>query len=144
MDASPHPGAAPNILIGATQHQIAEANRTYAAVIAELSILGQVQANLQQMILKAVEKINLVELEDKDFGFAEVSIIDMLNHLVDWYTTVTREELKQNQEMLKCAWNPDCPIEELWLQICNAKALASARNEAISNWTAMELVIKLF
>lgn len=48
------------------------------------------------MVLKAVKKIYLVELEDKDFGFADVSVLDMLDHLVDWYTTVTREDLEQN------------------------------------------------
>ena len=38
----PHLGAAPIIPPGATQHQIAEANRTYASIISKLSVLGQV------------------------------------------------------------------------------------------------------
>ena len=45
---------------------------------------------------------------------------------------------------MKTAWNPDRPIEELWLQIQNAQALTMAGNEAISNQIAMELVIELF
>ena len=96
------------------------------------------------MVLDAINKIYLAELEDKDFGFAEVSALDMLEHLKDCYTTVSRDNLEQNRESLKAAWNQDCPIEELWLQMRNAQTLAAAGNEAILDQTAMELVIKSF
>ena len=140
----PHPGPAPNIPVGATQHQIAKANRTYAATITELSILGQVRADLRRMVLDAVEKIYLVELEDDNFGFAEVSALDMLEHLEDRYTTISRDDLEENRESLKTAWNPDRPIEELWLHMRNAQALAALGNKAINDRTAMELVIESF
>ena len=102
----PHPGAAPIIPPGATQHQIAKANCTYTSIINELSILVQVRANLQCMVLNAVDKIYLVKLEDDDFGYAEVSALDMLKHLKDHYTNVSQDNLKDNQEALKTAWNP--------------------------------------
>ena len=79
----PHPGPAPNIPAGATQHQIAKANCAYAAIITKLSILWQVPADLRCMVLDAVEKIYLIELEDNDFGFAEVLALNMLEHLKD-------------------------------------------------------------
>ena len=69
------------------------------------------------MILDAVDKIYFVKLEDDNFGFSEVSALDMLEHLEDLYTTVLQDNLEDNREALKIAWNPDCPIEELWLKI---------------------------
>ena len=96
------------------------------------------------MVLDAVNKIYLVELEDDDFGFAEVSALDMLEHLEDWYTTVSLKDLEENRESLKAVWNLDRPIKELWLQMRNAQNLAAAGNKAISDRTAMELVIKSF
>ena len=96
------------------------------------------------MVLNAINKVYLVELEDNNFGFAEISALDMLEHLEDRYTTVSRNDLKENCEDLKAAWNPDCPIKILWLQMQNAQALAAAGNKAISDRTAMELVIESF
>ena len=96
------------------------------------------------MVFDTVDKIYLVELEENDLGFADVSALDMLEHLEDCYTTVSRDNLKENCELLKDAWFPNRPIEELWLQMRNAQNLAAAGNKAISDRTAMELVIKSF
>jgi hypothetical protein len=76
-----HPGDAPMHQATATGLQISETIRLFNQHVDEHRLFDNVQAQLKQQPLKAVEYRYLRFLEDPDFGFANVSPSDMLQHL---------------------------------------------------------------
>lgn len=139
-----HPGAAPVHAANAKQAQITETNRAYQAAIKEFDVYQNVKMILHKMIIDAVDPIYLSALEDADLGLAEVTPMDMLEHLEDAYTEYTQEDIENNRESLKLAWNPDTPIETLWLRIKKAKEYATRAGAKLSDTTVMHLTVSMF
>jgi len=76
-----HPGDTPaNVNANSTQYQLAEGIRAYNATITKLTIAISVQEELKKQILAAIECIYLACLDDT-FGFAQVTVTNMLDHL---------------------------------------------------------------
>jgi hypothetical protein len=103
-----------------------------------------VYAEKVQQLLKAVEYRYLQFLEDPDFGFADVSPRDMLQHLRATYGQVTPDDMEQNRSLLSAEWNPDDPIEDIWLRLRDCQGYATAADEPITNSTAIRLTLAVF
>jgi hypothetical protein len=80
-------------------------------------------------------------LADEDFGYANITIPQILAHLRTTYATLTDDDLETNQNKLSTPWNPDEPIEQLWLRIKHIKAVATAGGEPLTNGTVMRLTL---
>lgn len=105
-------GDHPIHLQGATQAQITETNKQYAADLVEHTRFTTVGQELMKQILIAVAKTYLSILSDADLGFADVSCATMLAHLKNTYGKITPEELELNRSTLSAIWNPDDPMED--------------------------------
>ncbi len=66
------------------------------------------------MILAAVDQLFLASLDDDTFGFAQVSITDMLTHLQTTRGTITYADLEANCTSIATLWSPADPIVLLW------------------------------
>jgi hypothetical protein len=97
--------------VAATAAQIAEAIRAYNQQLAEHTLYHRVATKLKAQILTAIEATYLRELEDADFGFADVTPQEMLQHLQTSYAVLTPEALEANRTSLSDPWNPDEPLE---------------------------------
>jgi hypothetical protein len=73
--------------------------------------------------------------------YSDITIVQMLTHLLTHYTTLTADDLETNRDKLALAWNPDRPIKELWLHIKNVKAIASAGGKALTDSSVMRLTL---
>ena len=135
-----HPGAQPAHGAGTTAAQITEANRQYDASLGSFKLHRTMQNALRKQILAAVDNKYLMTLEDPDLGYI-VSPQTMLAHLKDTYGSLTPNEIEANRATLSAAWNPDEPIEDLWLCISNAQTLATSAGKPISNASAMRLTL---
>ena len=91
----------PIIPEGATQFQIAKANHLYAVILADIDTIGKVKTGLHCMVLEAVNHMNLAALEDKDMGYANITFINMINHLETTYGAITRKHLEGNCKKFK-------------------------------------------
>jgi hypothetical protein len=65
-------------------------------------------------------------LEDADIGFSDVSPTAILNHLKSTSGTITPEAIEDNRSLFGSEWNPEDPIEDLWLRIKECQRFATA------------------
>ena len=136
-----HPGVAPVHAIGATGPAITETNRQYAYDLNEYTRFLTVKEELKKQLLLAVEARYLSILEDADFGFADIGANAMLAHLKTIYGEITNEEIEANRANLSADWNPDDPMEDLWLRIHECQRYALAAGEAIPDAAAIRLTL---
>jgi hypothetical protein len=121
-----HPGGQPVYAPNAMVAQITATNRTYDAALAEFRRYEEIREAIRQQILQAVEATYHDVLADEAFGYAEVTIPQILTHLRTTYATLTDDDLETNRNKLFTPWNPDEPIEQLWLRIKHIRAVATA------------------
>jgi hypothetical protein len=97
--------------------QIAETIRLFAQNVDERRRCCLVSSELKKQILQALPHRCLQILEDDDFGFADASPLAMLQHLQATHGQVRPDDLENNRSLLSAVWNPDDPIEEIWIKI---------------------------
>lgn len=141
-----HPGPAPVHAAGATQHQITETNRQYLQDVHDHRQHMVMKETLKQQLIAAVQHVYIQVLEDPDFGFADVSAEAMLTHLKTTYGTISREEIDANRVSLTQPWNPDEPIENLWVRIPEAQRIANLAvpPEPITDSAALRALLTVF
>jgi hypothetical protein len=136
-----HPGDNPVHAPQATTAQITETNRQYTAALVEHTRYLTVVEDLKKQILLAVPPLYLDALKDIAFGFADVSCAQMLAHLQNEYGSIEPDDLEANRARLSADWNPDEPIEALWLRIQEVQRYAADGHEPIANETVLRLLL---
>jgi hypothetical protein len=81
-------------------------------------------------------------LEDAIFGYANVDIIDLLDHLTDAYADVNAADLEKNRAKLSEPWNPNDPMEKLWKRILTIQQVATNAGDPISPAATMALTLQ--
>jgi hypothetical protein len=66
--------------------------------------------SVQQALKKQIFNDDMV-------GFANISALDMLDHLFTTYGNITAVDLENNFEHMRRAWDPQQPVESLFKQI---------------------------
>jgi hypothetical protein len=56
-------------------------------------------------------------LNDDMVGFANITAREMLDHLFMTYGNITDVDLENKFEQMRCAWDPNKPVESLFKQI---------------------------
>jgi hypothetical protein len=108
-----------------------------AAVIAELTRLhreatqvyrtnNNVDQAIKKLILEAFDDAYLNALSDEVVGYVNCTSLDLLTHLFTFYAMIAPTELTQNYERLNTPYDPNQPIETLFQQIQDARALTVA------------------
>ncbi|KAG7348799.1 hypothetical protein IV203_011396 [Nitzschia inconspicua] len=90
-----------------------------------------------KQILTAVEPIFYHEPQDKEFGFADVTPLQLLNHLTTRYGKITQQDLKENREELRAPWNPNEDMTTVWNRIHDCIQFAAGTYDPISYDTAI-------
>jgi hypothetical protein len=91
-----HPGEQPNHAANATSAIITATNRTDDAALAEFWRYEEIREAVFQQILQAVEATYYDVLADEDFGYADVTVPQILAHLKTTYATLTDDDLETN------------------------------------------------
>jgi hypothetical protein len=144
FDPPMHPGDAPVHVTGSTAAQIVETNRRFKHELADHRLFRTVSEELKQHVLTAVPVRYLCILEDVDYGYSDVTILEMITHLKTTYCTIEPEEFERNRNALTTAWNPDDPIEELWQRLQEIQRYAIAAGEPITDAAALRLALVVF
>ena len=84
------------------------------------------------MIIGAVDEMFVRFLQTKYIGYLNVSTCDILNYLYSKYTRISAADLENNDVVLKTAYNPNQPIENLFNQFENTLDYAAAVNTPYS------------
>jgi hypothetical protein len=124
-----HPGVQDAHPANATQAQITAANNRLCDKAKDDSTpYSKVHESLKQQILTAVKPIYYHDLEDDNFGYADVAIPNIHEHLTTTYGQLTAADLESNRAKLTEQWNPDDPLENLWkrTRVIRSVAIATA------------------
>ena len=136
-----HPGPQLDHAVNATAAQITAANRAYDSELDVFRRYVQVNEAIRQQILIAVDSTYYNVLEDDTFGYADVTIIVLLAHLQLNYATLSADDLEFNRMRLSETWNPDEPLENLWIKVKHLRAVALAGGEPFLDSTVMRLLL---
>jgi hypothetical protein len=137
----PHPGANPVHLAGATQAIITETNRRYAADLIEFKTYITTEAALKKQLIAAIPGTYINQLKHQVLGFANVTPLQILQHLQQTYGTLTVDELSSNIAKMNKPWSPNDAIEVLFEQIRESRLFAAA-TDPISDATALRSALE--
>jgi len=137
FNAPVHPGAAPVHAAGARQaHTILETNRKFQAAIQEFNLYLSVQLLVKNQILDAVPNRYLEILEDNEDEYNNVTIEQMMNHLITNYGSVSNADLAENLKELDRDWSNDTELVTLFSHYRKVQLFA-ADDDLISNKTLL-------
>jgi hypothetical protein len=88
----------------------------------------------KKMIINTFEDQNLNALSDEIFGSANCTSLQLLNHLLMYYTMTAPTELTQNYDRLNTPYDPSQPIDNLFQQIQDARAFSVAGGRWTTVW----------
>eukprot|EP00980_Cylindrotheca_fusiformis_P028371 scaffold22595_cov102-Cylindrotheca_fusiformis.AAC.8 len=113
--------------------------RRYDEALLAFKTYNDVKAELRKQVLTAVAPTYYQILEHDVLGYAGINVLDVLEHLHTTYGTLTAVELEANREKLAEQWNPDQPIEQLWIRIRTICDTAIASKQPITDATVITL-----
>jgi hypothetical protein len=81
---------------------------------------------IEKLILEAFDDAYLNALADEVVGYANCTSLDLLTHLLTYYSMIAPTKLTQNYERLNTPYDPNQTIKTLFQQIQDARAFAVA------------------
>jgi hypothetical protein len=127
------PTVDPTITNNATGPQISEAIRNHQEQIRVFQRYHDTDRALLRALLEATPSTYIEALADPDVGFANVTTLDVLTHLLTTYGALTAADRDANLIRMQAAWSPPQPIEALFKQLDDGNRLATSANEPIAS-----------
>jgi hypothetical protein len=126
------PGRAPATTDG-TAAQFSAALHVWEEDVQTYRTCTSVQKALKKQIIGVFEPMYLEILNDNMVGYANISAIDMLDHLFETYGNITAVDLEINSEHMRRAWDPQQPVETLFKQVQDCADYSEAGGVPIGN-----------
>lgn len=124
--AAPIHGEAP------TAAQITEANRLHLADQRIFQRYHDVDRALLRQFIAAVPPVYIAAaLNDRTFGFSNVTCLMLLQHLKEHFGCITLSEMDANTACMFTAWNPPTPFDALFAQLDDGVYFAAAGLEPL-------------
>ena len=123
------PPIAPVHQANATAFQIAENIRQWKEDQATFRTYHDVDKALRNMLIASTHETYLGELHNDDFGYGNLTTLDILTYLWATYSEITSDDLAMNQLRMTKPWNPPTPIEDLFKQVDDGVKYATAGGE---------------
>ncbi len=133
-----HPGPTPAPTATMTAPVLQEANRVYKAAIKAFEIHQATEAALKAQFLAVIPPCYLEDLKHIQFGFANVTVLDMITHIDTTYGTITNKDRLDNRTLMQKSWDPTAPIEDLWIQMNRGQQFARTGRDPISDMVMVE------
>lgn len=136
-----HPGPPPEHAANATNAQMHAADTAYARAITDFNTYRNTRNALRAQILATVHQDYSNILSHPLFGYANITPLDLIEHLTATYGTITAKDLERNRDQLKEPWNPNDDIITLWTRAKNCQYFARNSTESITDNTIMLLLL---
>ena len=121
-------GQHPTIPPGATGPQIADIRRRYDKAFEEFKMYINIDKALKSQLIVAVDEKFIRGKRNKYVGYANVTTLQLLNHLYECYAKITHNNLRENDQRMNAPYDPNKPFEVLIDQIEDAIDYAAAGN----------------
>jgi hypothetical protein len=103
--------------------QLDRSGRKQFSLFAPSTLCNKLSKNRSSLFF---EPIYLDILNDDMVGFANISACEMLDHLFMTYGNITAVDLENNLEQMRCAWDPQQPVESLFKKIQQSASFSEA------------------
>jgi len=126
-----NPGAQPNpdeISAASSATKIADIYKAFELKSEFFSEYCDAEHVSVKITIDAVEKIYYQSLKHPHMGYAQVTLRQILDHLVKTYANIDPFDLKTNQEKMSQPYNANAPIETLFRQITEGVSFAELGN----------------
>jgi hypothetical protein len=127
------PPHVPDIPIGTTQTGIGELVRQHSESQRIWQEYTNVHTALKNQLIKAVPAQCLIAIKHAHSGYANLLLRVMLAHLFDNYGDINTNDLQDNDNKFRQAWDPNTPIEMLIKQINDAVQYAADAGTPYTN-----------
>jgi hypothetical protein len=119
-----NPGATPVLPENSTAARITEANKAHTEATRVYRTCHNVDQAFKKLIIEVFEDQLLNALSDEVVGYSNRMSLDLLTHLLTYYTMIAPTELTQNYEQLNTPYDHNQPIESFFHKIQDARAFA--------------------
>lgn len=109
--------------------------------VVEWNTFGLLQNILKQQVIKAVNKIYIVDMEEDYIGYSNVSLRQLFMHLFTSYGTIHASEPAALLASIANPINPDCPLATLWKRIKKAVQFSNAAQAPLTGLQVMNTLI---
>ncbi len=133
------PGEVPVHTGNPTAAQIAETNRIFQVNTNTFQVFQNTRTQLRSMIINATPDQYICALKHSITQYANVTPLQLMNHLKATYGAITSDDLTSNYERMTAPWNPPTPIETLFNQLKEGKEFAQKGHERFENSQLMRL-----
>jgi hypothetical protein len=123
---SNNPGPSTAVVVGMTAAVIAETKRLHRQATQVYRTYHNVDQAIKKLIIESFDDTYLNALSDKIVGYANCTSLQLITHILTYYAMIAPTELTQNYERLNTPYDPNLPIETLFQQIQDARAIAVA------------------
>ena len=144
FNAPENPPVEPVIGPNATSTQIGEAVRLHSEQRRVFSEHANVQHALKRQIEEAIDEIYLVGIVDPTTGLANVTVSELLSHLMDTYGHINDLDIKANIEEMTKDWDQNTPVQIIIRQIELGKEFAADAGQPYSDPQALTIANNLF
>ena len=140
------PANAPTLHIAPTSGPVLIATRTatYERDLKAYTTAKSVEYELKKMFLDAVPEVYIASQSDALFGYANVSLRNLLTHLVTTYGTIDEDALAKNLEEMGRPWDPNTPTITVFNQARKCRDFATAGGDAISDANSIRICLEAF
>jgi hypothetical protein len=121
-----NPGPSAVVVEGMTAAVISETTRLHREATQVYRTYHNVNQAIKKIIIESFDDAYLNALSDELVGYANCTSLQLLTHLLTYYTMIAPTELTQNYERLNTPYDPNLPIEMLFQKIQDARAFAVA------------------
>jgi hypothetical protein len=121
-----NPGPSAAVVTGMTAAVIAETTQLHQEATQVYRTDHNVDQAIKKLIIESFVDAYLDALSEKIVGYANCTSLQLLTHLLTYYSMIAPTELTQNYKRLNTPYDPNQPIETLFQQIHDARAFAVA------------------
>ena len=115
----------PDVIAAAsTATKIADIYKAYALEIEIYSEFVSAELISVKLTLDSIAELYYKTLKNAHTGYANVTLRQLLDHLVITYAAIDQFDLEKNQEKMTARYDPNAPIETLFEQIADGVAYA--------------------
>ena len=132
-----HPGAAPVYPPGAgggapSGATVSRVQEEFARATKDFTTFSNTASALKQQLLAAIDTTYICSLEDPLYGYTNVTVQQILEHLDATYGQLDQDQLNKNMATLEEPWEPDASMEPFWSRATLAQRVAQAGNDPIT------------
>jgi hypothetical protein len=117
---------------------------SYEQQIIDYNTHNDLSTHLLSIMIDAIPRVYIEELEDSIQGFADVTPQAMLAHLIETFGTIEPEDLDANEEKLSTPWDPSTSIHPVFTTAERCKQYSTIGGDTLSEGTITRRLTEVF